>query len=1190
MKMPETSRLSLAPLRALGACALLALIVIITATAQESRGTIRGRVTDTAGSALPGVKVEAVNAATGVTAAATTNEEGVFNLPFLVPGDYRITATGQGFKRFIQPSVPVRVSETIEVNAALEPGEVSESVEVQAEAVQLDTISPSQGLVVDEKRIQELPLFAGNPVGELSMLTPGVTNTTDMRARKAPFNNAPSQFTSDGNAQYSNEFAIDGIPNNFAVGNGTSRIAFSPPVYAVKEFKIQTAAFDAAIGHTIGSVANVNTRSGTNEIHGEAHYWAQNTAFNSRSFDNNRFNTTPAVLQDHRYGASAGGPVVLPWLYNGKNKTFWYYAYEGNRFGTPFQYTTTVPTARMRGGDLSELLTLGANYQIYNPFTTVPAANGRFTRQPFAGNLIPTNLLNPVALNLLKLYPLPTAPGIVNNWSVATKSQDRYDVHFVRLDHAFSDKHRAFARVHYDTWEERRTPVSTFLSPDTNLLVFNRDNAGLALDDVYTLTPTLVLNARYGLTYQKFPERRISQGTDLAALGFASALVSLVDQSLATVPSVTINGFARLSPWEDGDGANASLTHTFFVGATKLIDKHSLKFGADARLYRAFGNRYPQDISPAFTFSNAYTRGPLDNSPVAPLGQELAAFLLGIPGGQLQRTASFATQEKYFALYAHDDFKLTPRLTVNIGLRYEIETPFTERYDRLAANFDFNQPAAFEAAARAAYAASPVAELPVSELRAPGALTFANQNSSRSPFLNTRHALLPRLGIVWQFVDKTVVRAGFGTYYDSLGVNRVAPNQTGYTQATPIIPTLDNGQTYIATLQNPFPNGLQQPVGAAFVTPSTFNQAITFYDPNLKQPYASRWSLGVQRELPLGFLLDAEYVGNRGTRLRVFRNYNVTPARFLSTQPYRDQDTINFLSQQVRNPFFGLVPGATQQISRGQLLQPYPHLGTVGREEPIGYAWYHSLQTSVNKRFARGFTVQLAYTWSKVMEATEFLNATDPLPYEVIGAFDRPHRIAGSAIWELPFGKGRHLANNLPGWADLLIGGWQVSGFMQKQSGAPLGFGNVNYFGDLKNIPLPDDERDTGVGTVPTWFNTTGVTALVRDARGNCTPPPNAVGFNRDPNCQLGSNIRTFPTRFSFIRSDNQTRWDLSLSKTFALTERVKFQFRLDAFNAFNHVNFNPPDTGVTNPNFGRILSAAVSNPRQLQLIGKLTF
>lgn len=263
------------------------------------------------------------------------------------------------------------------------------------------------------------------------------------------------------------------------------------------------------------------------------------------------------------------------------------------------------------------------------------------------------------------------------------------------------------------------------------------------------------------------------------------------------------------------------------------------------------------------------------------------------------------------------------------------------------------------------------------------------------------------------------------------------------------------------------------------------------------------------------------------------------------------------------------------------------------REEPIGYSWYHAMQTSVNKRFSRGFTVQMAYTWSKLMEATEFLNAFDPTPYETIGGFDRTHRVAGSAIWELPFGKGRRFAANPPKWADLFVGGWQLSGFMQKQSGPPLGFGNINYFGDLNDIRLPVGDRDTGFAaagtTVNNWFNTTGAPALVRDSRGNCSAPANAAGFNRDPNCQLASNVRAFPIRLNGVRADNQTRWDLSFGKTFTITERVRFQFRLDAFNAFNHVNFSNPDTGVLSANFGKVFGLQ-SNPRQLQVIGKLSF
>ncbi len=1141
--------------------------------AQESRGTIIGRVADSTGAVLPGVKVEINNTATNVTTAATTNEDGRFSVPFLLPGAYRVTAEKTGFKRFVQTGVEVRVSETVELNVALQAGELSEAVEISSTTPLLDTAGSSLGQVIDERRVQELPLFAGNPM-ELTLIATGVVNSTDMRLRKAGFNNAPSQFSSDGNGQFNNDFTIDGIPNNFPVGNGQSRVAFSPPVYSVKEFKIQTSSYDAAVGRTIGALTNVNTASGGNGLHGEVHWWERNSFLDAANFFNNKNNTKRTSYGDHRFGASAGGPVRIPKVYNGTDKTFWYFAWESNRWSDSGSLTATVPTAKQRQGDFSDLLKINATYQLFNPFTTRPATTaGRFQRDPFPNNVIPTNLLNPVALKILNYYPLPNQTGTAdgrNNYFQAYKILESYDVYMARFDHAFSERHRMFARVHYDTWTERKGLTgNTFFSRDVNGIQLNRNNAGLALDDVYSFSPTFVTNVRYGITYQKFPEKRFSQGTDLASLGFSSNLISqLLDPTLATVPRIQLGGFATLSPWESGDGTNTGLIHSLANTNTWLLGKHNLRLGADIRFYRSFGNRFQTDIAPDFNFgtSASFLRGPLDNAAAAPLGQDLAAFLLGIPAGSMSRSASFAAQDKFFGFFLQDDFKLSRKLTLNLGLRYELETPITERFNRLVAGFAFGQSNPLEAAAKAAYANNPIPELAAANFRVQGGLQFVNQgDNGRSPFKGEKNNFLPRFGLAWQPFEKLVVRGGYGLFYDTLGVNTTAPIQTGFSQSTPIQASLDNGQTYVATFANPFPNGLIPAPGSSAGLLTNIGQNISFFDPNLKQAYAQRWSLGIQYELPFGFIFDSAYVANRGTRIAVSRNYNATPNRYLSTLATRDQTTINFLSQQFPNPFRGLNSIFGANISREQLLRPYPHFGTVTVEEPIGYSWYHSLQSKIEKRFAQGLTFQLAYTWSKQMDATEFLNAGDALPYETISGGDRTHRVAASGIVELPFGKGRKFANNLSRWADTVVGGWQIAYVMQRQSGPPIGFGNVIFTGDIKNITLPKDARD-----VDRWFNT--------DA-----------GFNKNAAQQLASNLRTFPLRFNGLRGDDQQRWDFSLSKKFAITERVNASFRAEAFNAFNHVNFSTPNTSPTDTNFGRI-TGTQSAARSWQFALKITY
>jgi hypothetical protein len=481
--------------------------------AQDPRGGITGSVVDSSGAVIPGVRIRATNNETGVSVPATSSQAGTFTIPYLLPGFYRVNAELTGFKSFVRDKVEVRVSEMVDLTIPMEVGEVTETVEVSAESPMLETASSSLGQVMDQRRISELPQRGANPL-ELALLTPGVVNATNLRLRKAMAPEATSQIAADGAGTYNNEFQIDGISNVSADrGSGYGRVAFSPPQSAVREFKMQTSAYDASVGNTMGALLNVSTASGTNEYHGEGHYFLRHSALDAPNFFANKNNQTQPVYQDHRYGGSIGGPLIIPKLYNGRNRTFWFYTAEQNPFGVPVQFTRTVPTAAQRQGDFSALLAVNpTTYQIYDPLTTTPAANGRFQRQAFAGNIIPQNRLDPTGLALVNLYPLPNVPGTNdgrNNFFIAGKAFQDYYVHLVRLDHAFSDTHRAFLRLHYDMWrEQKNNDFGTWI----NGIHQNRPNRGVAVDDVIVLNQSTVLNVRYGLTSTKWWQYRVTRG------------------------------------------------------------------------------------------------------------------------------------------------------------------------------------------------------------------------------------------------------------------------------------------------------------------------------------------------------------------------------------------------------------------------------------------------------------------------------------------------------------------------------------------------------------------------------------------------------------------------------------------------------------------------------------------------------
>lgn len=1152
--------MSLARLVTLLLCLCPALVL-----GQDPRGNIIGRIIDPSGSPLPGASLTVTNEETGLAIRATSNQTGDYRAPFLAPGMYRVEAEALGFSRLSRAGVQVRATETVTLDLEMKVGQVSETVEVTADTPLLTVSDVVLGQVVDQRRIEELPLFAGNAM-DLVHLAPGTVNGTDLRLRKAPFNNAPSQFSTNGGGNHNNDFTIDGVANIFSDGTAP-RVAYSPPQTAISEFKVQTAAFDASAGFSLGSVVNVTTKYGTNSVRGELHHWLRHSALDAPTIFQNRAGVGVPLYQDNRFGGSVGGPLVLPKLYNGKNRTFWFYAIEANPFGVPVDNVSTVPTEAMRRGDLSPLLRLDAANQVYDPFSTVPAPLGRFRRTPIPGNIIPASLLDPVAQNLIKAFPLPNQPGTADfrqNFYFGDTTRQTYWTNIGRFDHAFSESHRVFFRFHYDYWEEDKNRVFGRQGGPQGIIL-NRVNRAAAFDDVIVLTPALLLNFRYGFTQQEFLERRVSQGTDLAALGFSRNLVNLVDRSVATFPNLSVAPWTAMSSWESGDGFTTSLIHNFNTTLNWTRARHSLRFGFDWRNHRENRKRFPTAASPQFSFNSVFTRGPLDSAPPPQVGGEIASFLLGVPAGNMAVIDSIAESNSIFAFYLQDDFKVSRKLTLNLGFRYEVESPTTERFNRANRNFDGVSSNPIEALARAQYAAAPIPELAPADFRVLGGLTFVNDGGNPRSYWNTaKFNIMPRIGLAYQLDTKTVIRAGYGLFFAPLGTLYTNTESFGFSLTTPILATLDDGQTYLASTADPFPTGLNPPLRAAGGLRTNLGLGVNAF-PNFRpNANAHRWSFGFQRQLPLQFLLEASYVGNRNTHLNVLRNMNFTHAQYLSTSPVRDQPTIDFLGRVSPNPFRGADPIYGVNISRANLLRAYPHFASVNIHEPVGYSWYHSLQMRVEKRLSRGFTTQFSYTWAKHMEATEFMNLQDPTPYEVISALDRTHRATASGIWEIPIGKGRKWGANLNPVLNGFLGGWQLTGAWQRQSGQPLGFGNVIFNGDLDNVVLPRGQRG-----VDQWFNV--------DA-----------GFERNIARQLAGNLRRFPLRFNGIRGPIQDRLDGGLLKNFQLTERFRLQFRAETFNALNYANLSNPNTSVTAGAFGTITSQ--NPPRSWQGSLKMTF
>lgn len=1133
---------------------------------QETRGTILGRVQDPSGAIIEGAKVSATNVATGVTVAAESGTTGDFLLPFLLPGTYSLTAHQQGFKQVSRTGIVVRLNEKVTVNVALELGLTTEKVSVVAESPLLQVATAVAGEVIDNKRISELPLKDGNPI-MLASLAPGVTNlTSGGMGRSRPFDNiSVSSVSVNGAASLSNDFTMDGAPNTTQ-----DRIGFVPPGDMVQEFKIVSAAFDATVGYTPGAVINVSLKSGTNQIHGTTYFFNQNTAFNANTFFNNRDGKDRIPTYLDRWGVSAGGPILLPKIYNGRNRTFWQYGYEALWDGTPESPALlTVPTDSEKRGDFSQLLALGPQYQIYDPATIQPNGNGTFTRQPFPGNIIPSNRLSPVAAKLAELWSPPNTAGTAdgsNNYNDPGYVTDRYYSHLMRFDHAINDKHRFFVRV---SWNKNVNVYEKRFN-DANGANFFRWNKGLAIDDVYVFSPKLLLNVRYGFNRFRETNDPLSRAFDPASFGFASGFIDQVrkiDPARVTLPEIAVAGYAPLG--NQGFYTIRPEVHDLTVLMTQTVGSHTLRYGWGGRLYRQNDFDFGRP-SGSLAFGTDWTRGPLNTSGSSPIGQGLASFLVGLPtGGSMAVNDTSAQQSTVWSLYLQDDWKVTAKLTLNLGIRYEYETPITERFNRSVRGFDFETPIPIEAAVRANYASNPIPQVPVSQFRAVGGLQFANVNGQPRTLWNAdKNNFLPRIGFAYALGSTMAIRGGYGIFFDQLGLSRRRINATGFSRSTDLVPSLDNGQTFSASIANPFPGGFDLPVGAGLGLMTSAGQGISFFQSNLVNPYTQRWELSVQRTVGRNSVVEVMYVGNRGTKLRMSRNLDAVPEAYFSRSPVRDQAAIDFQGAAVANPFYPLLPRtglAGTTVPRSQLLRPYPQFTSVSTQNNQGYSWYHALQARLERRFSGGITLNAAFTHSKLMEATGLLNEFDAVPERVISASDRPNRLAVSGIYELPFGRGRRFLASTSSIVNHLASGWQFSGLYEWQSGAALGFGNAIFIGDVKEIPLPISER-----TWSRWFNT--------DA-----------GFERNGGRQLGANVRFLPSRFSGLRSDGVSNIDASIIKNTYITESVRVQLRAEFINAMNHTQFAAPNTSPTSGAFGQV-SAISRLPRVIQFGLKVLF
>jgi hypothetical protein len=1151
-------------------CYLVAAMVIFACTSlpmlgQEFRGQIGGRIFDPSGAAIPRAQITITNLATNVAANVFADSTGYYTFLYLTPGKYQIVVQAPGFKKLVGEGIELRVDDQLNINLALEIGEVAEVVTVSATAPLLETGSSSGGQVIDQRRISDLPLSDGNPF-TLNRLAPGITYFGDLKFSR-PFDNDGTSNISVNGAQRGNEFTLDGSPNN-----DRRRVAFIPPSDAVQEFKVETAVFSAADGHTVAGNVNVMLKSGTNQLHGTAYVFIRNDVLSANDFFLNRAGSPKAPLRYNRYGGTVGGPVWLPKIYNGRNRTFFFFAYEGLRDSFPEPKPFTVPTEAERNGDFSALLALGPAYQIYDPLTAEKQSDGRIKRLPFKGNIIPPDRISSIAKKYLSYYPKPNADGDKegrNNFIGPNGRGDSFHSEIYRFDHHFNNSNQIYFRFSHNNRLENRnnwSGLTNGVHATGNFLY--RINSGGTWDHVWVMSPLMVFNYRIG--FSRFLQKNVRQHQgqfDPASLGFSKETAAFFGDS---------NYFPRFnfsSNWSNlGDSVGDSRTHNIYSFQPTLTrvpngGRQIWSFGYDFRTTR--DNSYGAGhYAGRYDFGTNYTKGPFDSSASSSIGQDMAALILGQPtGGFMDRNASGAYQTMFHAVFAQLDWKITSRLALNLGLRYEYETGMTERYNRNIRGFDETSSNPIEAAAQAAYALKPIPEIAPDQFKVRGGYLFLTE-SNRGIWNPDMNNYQPRVGFAYRIGKSNVVRGGWGIYtvpyiYDG-------NNQDGFSQATNIVPTLDGGLTFIADLYNPFPSGVANPPGASLGLQTFLGRDLDFVQENRKNGQSQCWSINIQRELGGNVMVEAAYIGSTGYDISVNSDiWNAVPKNYLSTSPERDQATINYLTGNVANPFAGLIPGTSLNGSttqRQNLLRPYPEFGgQIRGRRNDGSTIYHSGQFKFEKRFSRGYTILAVYTFSKLLQRTTFLNAVDMDFERRFSDDDRTHRITASGILELPFGRGKRWGSGWSGFVDALLGGWQGGGMFQYQSGQVLNFdSNYLFRGDPNSVALSADQR-----SIDKWFNTSG--------------------FETNSLKQLDSNYRTAPRQFAGLRSQPHNLWDLSILKNFPIKESVRFQVRGEFLNAFNHAQFEWPECDPTKSNFGKI-SQQANLARNIQIGLKLIF
>jgi|CZKD01.1.fsa_nt_gi hypothetical protein len=1215
----------------------VALVLPAVLLAQSYFGTVSGMLADTTGAVVEGANVVLADQQKGYTFKTTSDSSGRYLFRSVPPGVYTVSVDAKGFGKTLSARFKVDINENATTNLTLKVAGASQTVMVTAEAQAIQTNDAETGQVVNRRFINDLPLIDRNVI-ELVNLAPGVTAMDD----QCDVTCTGTNFVSNGSRGAQADILTDGASvTNAEPNGGITAATYLPSPEAVEEFKVEQTNFSAEYGFSGGSVVNMITRSGTNSFHGSGYDFVRDAVLDANNWFADHYGQPIPPLRRNNFGATIGGPII-------KNKTFFFFDYDGLRQTTQSVPQAGVPSDLMRAGDFGEVCSQqGGTFdstgrcsvvagQLFDPYqrtydpnvgaavwnsanSFIPYNNLATYTSPGSPNLpaslqppnTPGNLIDPVAKKMLSYFPEPniTSPdGIYRNWIGSgpnTYSRNQFDI---KIDHRFSEKNLMSAK--YSQYWDHGTSFNCFKNfTDPCQGGPNPTTAHLfAINDTHTFTPTLLLNTTFGFTRGAWHiDAYNPQGVNdpLGTLGFPSYLQS---NGFPGVPAVFIGQYATAGYTNQGTDPYGNYrlgqdTGELAVTLNKVHGAHELKFGFDGRLHQM---NYIQTNAPVGIFSfDTSGSGACPGASDPNYGQTgiqycggdgMASFLMGTMNGNSYYEIQFrpATTNYQYGIFGQDNWKVGPKLTLNLGLRYDVTLPRTDRYNRQ----NYFNPNVQNPLNGGTLSYNDEITLQPTTLQLTGGEVFASPGQ-RTTYVTDWHDLQPRFGLAYQFAPKMVVRGGYGIYYGQSrsGVSGVVPyGGQGFNQYTNVISTYQNdGATPYLHLSNPYPNGLNQPPGNALGLLNDVgygaNGPLRTADANLT-PYEQSWSLGVERELPGNVVLNVEYIGKKGTHLPFSgaNQLNILPPSIENPNA-----NINGLLTYVDNPFSSQNGGpisdpnstlSSPQVQEFQLQLPHPQFTGVATDvQMIAASSYNGLQVSAEKRYSHGLQFLITYVWSKSIDDSSqaddnvtwlgsFTSLQDPnKPWleRSLSTFDIPNVLQLSYTYDLPFGRGRTLLGNMPRALDAIVGGWKTNGVWRFSGGRPI----TVTVSDGNPLPTYGQQRPNIVGTPKRNHGTDWIDNFFVDP----------TVFQRPDDFTLGN----APRAIGEVRSPWAFGVDLSLTKQFVVREQMNFEFRIEAQNAFNHPVFGAPDTGLDDGSFGTI-SYTSNNPRNVQLAVKFNF